>query len=96
MKHVLLYAGLGLLGYCLIKQHQATNNVAVANDPQSAYNGGVANTSGGGNNITGGSAATNIGGLTGTVSTIPTPVTRDSPSALAFFGGGNAAHPLDF
>lgn len=104
MKHAFLIAGLGLLGYCAWQQRQATSLTVVstptgANATAAAFNGGIANTSGGGSaapGYSGGSPATNIGGGLGTSSTIPTPVTQDSPSALSFFGGGAAAHPLDF
>lgn len=97
MKHIFLVAGIGVVAYAIWRNHQAG---APSNAPTSvgtstgAFNGGVANTSG--NGMT--QAATNIGAsdIAGASIMSPTVVMRDSPSALAFFGGGNAAHPLDF
>lgn len=105
-KHIVLYTGLALVAYYLYQQRMAqSGTVAVGSAANNngtgetagaplAFNAGVANTSGNGMSA---GAATNIGAVTGVAGpTIPTPVMRDSPSALQFFGGGAAAHPMDF
>lgn len=96
MKHVFALAGAALLGYAIWRNHNASMTVLGTADASGTYNGGVANTSG--NNMSPG-AATNIGaGVNPGPDATIMPVTSSSPAALAFmnFGGGSAAHPLDY
>lgn len=99
MKHILLIAGLAAVGYVIYQRHQAT----MAGVAAGTFNGGVANTSGGGDAAAGTVAAIGGGGTFAPASpllnvddgmkhALPVDASSASPDAMM----RSATHPLDF
>lgn len=93
MKHLFLIAGTAVLVYAWSKQRAETSTSVAGAATGDSFNAGVANTSSGG-------AAANIGASTGAGMQTILPVSPGSASPAAImsvsWGGGSAAHPLDF